>query len=128
MFWLKLAKFAYNNLVHFNTKIALFVAMYDKEPTWTNEIRDERLKNILSAKTRALNIVRVREKLEARLKKAQKAQVKYYNKKHTSRTFKAGDKVYLNSKNIELTRPSKKLDYKYYGPFEIEELVGKQAY
>ena len=82
----------------------------------------------MSAKTRALNIARVREKVEARLKKAQKAQVKYYNKKHTSCTFKAGDKVDFNSKNIELIRLSKKLDYKYYRPFEIEKPVGKQAY
>ena len=102
--------------------------MYGKESIWINEIKNERLKNILSAKTRALNIVGVREKLEARLKKAQKVQAKYYNKKHTPRKFKAGEKVYLNSKNIELTRPFKKLDYKYYGPFKIEKLVRKQAY
>ena len=82
----------------------------------------------MSAKTRALNIVGVREKLEARLKKAQKAQTKYYNKNHTPRKFKAGEKVYLNSKNIESTRSSKKLDYKYYGLFEIKELVKKQVY
>ena len=64
----------------------------------------------------------------ARLKKVQKAQAKYYNKKHTLRTFKAEDKVYLNSKNIKSMRPSKKLDYKYYELFKIEEPVGKQAY
>ena len=86
------------------------------------------MKNVLSAKTRALNIARVREKFEARLKKAQEAQTKYYNKKHIPCTFEAGDKVYLNSKNIESTCLSKKLDYKYYRLFKIEELVGKQAY
>ena len=125
MFWLKLTEFAYNNSLHSSTEIAPFVAMYDKKPTWTNKIKDKRLKDVLSAKTRVLNIVKVREKLEARLKKAQKAQVKYYNKKYTPCTFKARDKVYLNSKNIKLTCPSKKLDYKYYGSFEIEELIGK---
>ena len=125
MFWLKLAEFVYNNLVHSSMGIAPFIAMYGKEPTWTNKIRDEKLKDILSAKTRALNIAGVRKKLEARLKKTQKAQAKYYNQKQTPHMFKAGDKVYLNSKNIQLTRPSKKLNYKYYGPFEIEELVGK---
>ena len=115
-------------MVHSSTGIALFVAIYDEEPTWTDKIRDKRLKDILSAKTRALNIARVREKLEARLKKAQKAQAKYYNKKHISHTFKARDKVYLNSKNIKLTHSSKKLNYKYYEPFEIEKPVEKQAY
>ena len=108
--------------------IALFVAIYSEKPIWTKEIRNKRLKNVPFAKTRALNIVEMREKLEARLKKAQEAQAKYYNKKHTSYTFKAGDKVYLNNKNIKLIRSSKKLNYKYYGPFEIEEPVGKQMY
>ena len=53
--------------------IAFFVVMYSEEPTWTNETRDERLKDVLSAKTRALNIAGVREKLEVRLKKTQEA-------------------------------------------------------
>ena len=70
MFWLKLAEFAYNNLVHSSTRIALFVAIYGKEPIWTNEIRNERLKDILSTKARVLNIAGMRKKLEARLKKA----------------------------------------------------------
>ena len=69
MFWLKLAEFVYNNSVHSSTGIAPFVAMYGEEPTWTNKIRDKRLKDIPSAKTKALNIAGVREKLEARLKK-----------------------------------------------------------
>ena len=128
MFWLKLAKFAYNNSVHSNTEIASFVAMYGEEPTWTNEIRNKRLKDVLSAKTRALNIARMREKFEARRKKAQEVQAKYYNKKHTLRTFKAGDKVYLNSKNIKSMHLFKKLNYKYYELFKIEKPVRKQAY
>ena len=119
---------AYNNLVHSSMGIAPFIAMYGKEPTWTNKIRNERLKNIPSTKTRVLNVAEVREKLEARLKKAQEAEAKYHNKKHTPRTFEAENKVYLHSKNIKSTRPSKKLDYKYYRLFKIEEPVGKQAY
>ena len=102
--------------------------MYGKEPTWINKIRDERLKDVPSAKTKALNIAEVRKKLEIRLKKAQEAQAKYYNKKHILHIFKAEDKIYLNSKNIKSMRLSKKLDYKYYGSFKIEEPVRKQAY
>ena len=86
------------------------------------------MKDILFAKTRALNIARMREKLETKLKKAQKAQAKYYNKKHIPRTFKAEDKIYLYSKNIESMCLFKKLDYKYYGPFKIEKPIGKQVY
>ena len=35
--------------------------------------------------------------------------------------------VYLNSKNIKLMQLSKKLDYKYYGPYKIKP-IGLQAY
>ena len=42
--------------------------------------------------------------------------------------FAKGDLVWLSSRNIRSTRPCKKLDYKFYGLFEIEELVGKQSY
>ena len=128
MFWFKLVEFAYSNSIHSSMGIALFMAVYGKESIWTNKIKGKRLKDVLSAKTRVLNIAKVREKLEARLKKAQEAQVKYYNKKHTTRMFKARDKVYLNSKNIKLTCLSKKLNYKYYGPFEIKKSVKKQMY
>lgn len=38
--------------------------------------------------------------------------------------YKEGDRVWLSSKNITTTRPSKKLDYKFLGPFEIEKVLG----
>lgn len=42
-------------------------------------------------------------------------------------TYKIGDKVYLNSKNIDSTQPAKKLDYKYYRPYTIKKAIEKQA-
>ena len=56
------------------------------------------------------------------------SQAKYYDLKHLPRTFAVGDFVYLNSKNIDLTRPSKKLDWKYYSPYQIQDRIGKVAY
>src|SRR2546430_15754662 len=38
------------------------------------------------------------------------------------------DEVLLSSKNIRLSRPSKKLDNRFLGPFRIIEAIGKQAY
>ena len=43
------------------------------------------------------------------------AQTKYYNSKHLARQYNIGNLVYLNSKNIDLTHPTKKLDGKFYG-------------
>jgi hypothetical protein len=36
--------------------------------------------------------------------------------------------VLLSAKNIRLSRPNKKLDYRFLGPFRITEVIGKQAY
>jgi hypothetical protein len=40
-------------------------------------------------------------------------------------SFKVGDLVWLNRKNIETTRPSLKLDFKRFGPFKITKVVGE---
>lgn len=54
--------------------------------------------------------------------------IKFYNKKHWSKSYNIENKVFFNSKNIESTRPLKKLDYKFYRPYKIENQVVKQAY
>ena len=54
--------------------------------------------------------------------------MKYYNAKYKPQSYKVGNMVYLNSKNIKSMRPSKKLDYKYYRLYKIELPFGKQAY
>jgi hypothetical protein len=41
--------------------------------------------------------------------------------------YKAGDKVWLNLKNIRTTRPSKKLDSRA-GKFTVLEVIGPQTY
>lgn len=43
-------------------------------------------------------------------------------------SYKVGDQVWLSSRNIRTTRPAKKLNYKYHGPFTIEKCVGSRAY
>ena len=66
--------------------------------------------------------------LEKRLTKVVVTQAMHYNSKHKPRKYNVGDFVYFNSQNIESTRPSKKLDWKFYEPYIVIELVGKQAY
>ena len=58
------------------------------------------------------------------------AQKKWYDKKHTLKTFALGDKVMLLAKNIRQLRPSRKLANRYLSPFEVSEVVGthRQAY
>ena len=42
-------------------------------------------------------------------------------------TYKRGDLVMLNGKNIKTRRPTRKLDHKLHGPFQIEEAISKTA-
>ena len=56
--------------------------------------------------------------------------VKHYNRNVSEKepTFKVGDKVMVNAKNIKTNRKSKKLDYKMRRPFKVERLIGSYAY
>ena len=55
-------------------------------------------------------------------------QAKFYNKKVKFCEYAVGDLVLLSATNITTTWPSKKLDWKFHGPFHITNMVGKQAY
>ena len=55
-------------------------------------------------------------------------------KRHGNKTrgdkanFEIGDKVLLNSKNLNLNIPSRKLGYQHLGPFTIIEKIGEVSY
>jgi hypothetical protein len=42
--------------------------------------------------------------------------------------YKPRDEVYLDSKNITSARPVKKLDNKFYGPYQIEKVLDSYSY
>ena len=63
------------------------------------------------------------EFIRGNIEDAQTAQATQANKHRLNVIFKQGDLVFLSSKNIDITRPSKKLDNKRFGPFEIKEPI-----
>ena len=50
---------------------------------------------------------------------------KFDRKAKPAPSFKVGDLIWLNRKNIATTRPSPKLDFKRFGPFKILKVVGE---
>ena len=48
--------------------------------------------------------------------------------RQTAPVYKVGDKVWLNAPNITTTRPMKKLDHKWLGPYAINKVVSRNAY
>jgi hypothetical protein len=50
------------------------------------------------------------------------------NLKQKTKELKIGNNVWLENVNLKTNRPTKKLDYWRYGPFEITEKIGQGAY
>ena len=42
--------------------------------------------------------------------------------------YKPGDKVYINTEHLPSVRQSRKLEKKFYGPYQIVKKVGQLAY
>ena len=53
---------------------------------------------------------------------------KYADKHRTTPpTYKIGDLVMLSSRTIKTKQPSKKLDHKFHGPFQVERVISPTA-
>ncbi|MBW0509733.1 hypothetical protein O181_049448 [Austropuccinia psidii MF-1] len=78
----------------------------------------------LSTKLQSVQQV-VKEELESALRRFKK-----YADRNRSipPDFQSGDKVWLASKNIKTTRPTKKLSERWLGPFEVLKKIGSHAY
>ena len=63
------------------------------------------------------------------MEEAQKNMKRQFDKKRRNpQGLKVGDHVWLENKNIQSNRPSKKLDNKRYGPFKILKDIGSGAF
>ena len=49
-------------------------------------------------------------------------------KRHNPQGLTVGDNMWLENKNIQSNRPSKKLDNKRYGPFRISKDIGSEVF
>ena len=76
----------------------------------------------LSAKLRELMIV-----CQENLHHVQEFQKRAHNKATKPRRYASGNQVWLNSKYVK-TKQNRKLEAKFFGPFQDLYLVGKQAY
>jgi len=71
----------------------------------------------------------IREETKTAMEKTMKTMKRQYDKRiHQSQGLKIGEQVWLEARNIQTNRPSKKLDQKRYGPFTIKEEIGQGAY
>ena len=71
----------------------------------------------------------IMEHLQAEIFRAQHRQQEHADsKRRPAPAFKVGNKVWFNVQNVTMQRPSRKLDYRRLGPYEIIKVVSPYAY
>jgi len=123
--WIPLAEFAYNNSRHSSTKQTPFETVYGRSPCFESIH--------LHSQTPAYDYLRKIKTLQEELKVNLEAANQRYKEiadRHRAKPphFNTGDKVWLDSKNIRTTRPTRKLSEKHLGPFEIVSKVSDNAF
>ena len=124
---LPMAEFAYNNSVNASTRISPFEVMLGYSPRMTfEEPVDPRAKSV-SAQQHARHLSNLMSVLRENLMEAQRYQKQYADKHSKPMQFAVGDFVWLRGKNI-WTKRNRKLEWKQFGPFEVVDKLGSQAY
>jgi len=119
---LPMAEFAYNNSVTVGTGLSPFYANYGFNPNATNPAAV----NILNpaSKVYAHWMHTMHDEARRGLETAQKRMPRYADPgRKEAPAYQVGDLVMLNGRNIQMRRPSQKMDHKNHGHFQIEKLV-----
>ena len=122
-----MAEFESNNHVSETTGCLPFFGNYGFHPRMTfsqhpvqnsNDIRE------VNAKALSQKMNDIFEQMKAEMARAQSIQAEQADK-HRREGVKmgVGDRVWMDARNIATQRPSKKLDWKRLGPYEIKEVV-----
>ncbi len=105
-----------------------FQMMFDSEMRFEDVIQKDFKIDVFAARDRVVQLSKMRRICETRWKQALNKTKKNYNKKKAQIEFKINDKIFLNAKNIISIRSFKKLNYKYYDFYTINELINKISY
>lgn len=125
---LPLAEFAYNNSPHSSTGVSPFFANKGYDPKADFTPQDTTINAPLAAVYTA-NLSSLHQHLQQELRKANEASANAFDKGRAPiPAYNVGDQVWLSAKHIRTTRPTKKLDHRFLGPFKIIEKLSSHAY
>jgi len=115
--------------MHASTRMTPFWALYHRNPQMQCKAPKppaSHLKSEIQPDAVLEGLEETHRVLRENLLEPQKRQSKYAGGKEI--TFNVGDKVWLSTKHLRTTRPSKKLDYKRTGPYTVSKIINKNAY
>jgi len=124
---LPMAKFAYNNSVTTGNGMSPFYANYSFHPVAMGPASTEPLNP--ASRVYAHWMHAVHDESREGLKQAQERIRRYTDPaRKEPPAYQVGDRlVMLSGRNIKTRRPSKKLDHKNHGPFQIKKIVSPLA-
>jgi hypothetical protein len=125
---LPLAEFSYNNHVHSSTQQTPFLLDTGRHPRMGFEPHQPPSRvEVVNEFTDQMKATL--EEAKSALAKAKDDMARYYNRRRSpAPSFAPGDMVFLDSEDIQTTRPSKKLSHRQLGPYPVESCVGRHAY
>ncbi|MBW0506935.1 hypothetical protein O181_046650 [Austropuccinia psidii MF-1] len=122
--WLPLAEFFYHNSDHSSTKKSMFFTVYGRDPQFDSvHITQDTPAGRLSTKIQSVQQDFKRE-LEVSINRLKR----YADESRESPPIiNPGDMVWLSSKYLKSTRPTKKLSERWLGPFPILKIISTNA-
>ncbi|TKA43710.1 hypothetical protein B0A49_13608, partial [Cryomyces minteri] len=136
--WLASAEFAANNNVSETTGFTPFFANTGRHPRMGIEPTTLRTPQSRSRRAQvdaeeidrfATQMQTLHEYLQDEMRWAQAMQEKWTNRHRLPPpAYRLGDKVWLSTRNLSTTRPSKKLDYRQIGPYSVTEIISPTTY
>jgi hypothetical protein len=126
--WFNIVEYAYNNSLNSVLKQTSFQMMFDSEMKFEDVIQKDFKIDVFAVRDRVVQLSNVKRACETRWKQALDRAERNYNKKRAQIEFKIDDKVFLNARNIILIKSFKKLNYKYYDLYTINESINKISY
>jgi transposase InsO family protein len=132
--WLWMAEFVANNTVSASTGVTPFFATRGTHPRMTDvdiatmpavaKVGPRKIDE-LAAQEFALEMSKLHRHLRQEVARAQLTQSEAANQlRRVHPQYKVGDEVYVSTRNWTTTRPTKKLDYRFAGPYRILSRIG----
>jgi hypothetical protein len=127
-----MAEFTANNHNSETTGHSPFCGNYGFHPRMTfgqHPLKDSKDIREVNAQQTAQQMEQLFSELKAEMKRSQAIHSEQANKsRRISTKLNVGDQVWLDARNISTTQPSKKLDWKRIGPYEVTVVVSPWAF